>query len=213
MRYTLRHDIETDVDSYWRLFFDPVAFRSVVKDVYTYEVLEERADSSGILHRRVEFTFNVKLPDLLKKLFGDGSYVEIGRYDPKAKTYSAQQVPKKGADKFLSTVDIHLEPLGDKRCEQITVVDNIVKVFAIRSAAREASWRRAVPGEAQTEGPRRSESIAGSVRPAGNDRSARVATASVDRRYALSTTACSGGAEPASRASANFAHRLTRRTD
>jgi hypothetical protein len=133
VRYTLRHKIETGVDSFWKLFFDLEAYRSLLEGICTYDLLEERTDSDGIVHRRVAYGFNVKLPDVVKKVVGDGSYVEIGRYDPQAKTYSAQQVPKVGADKFISSFDMYAEPLGEQCCERVSVIDNTVKVFAVGS--------------------------------------------------------------------------------
>jgi hypothetical protein len=135
--YTVHHTIDADVDSFWQLFFDQDLARAMLRDfgnAATFEVVEDRVDSEGTRHRRIECTSNVELPDFVKKLVGDGSYTESGRYDSALKRYTAQCVPKLGADKFQTHFEITAEPVGDgTRCQRQLVVENTVKVFAIGS--------------------------------------------------------------------------------
>jgi hypothetical protein len=135
VRYTIKHTVETDVDSFWKLFFDTEFNRVLFQDFLgftTYRVLEERTDPDGVIERRVESTPKVELPAAARKIFGDSvGYIEVGRYDPKLRKYFVQVLPKMAGDKVKSSTEIWAEPLGDKRCERIVAVDNTVKVFGL----------------------------------------------------------------------------------
>lgn len=135
MAYTVRHIIETNVDHFWELFFDLALARAMLRefgDVGDFEILEQREDPDGILHRRIECRAKVDLPEWIKKLVGDGTYTEIGRYDRRLKKYNAELVPKHNADKFGTRFEITTEALaGGQRCERVVAVENKVKVFGI----------------------------------------------------------------------------------
>jgi hypothetical protein len=94
-------------------------------------VLEETTAADGLMHRRVQYKFNLGLPAMAKKILGDGSYTEIGQYDPVSMIYRAQTVPMVGADKFQSSFQLHAEAQGDHRCERVFVAETQVKVFGI----------------------------------------------------------------------------------
>jgi hypothetical protein len=133
--FTVSHIINTDVDGFWRLFFDYDLARTMLKefgDLASFEVVEERTDDNGSVHRRIECRSNVELPALAKKLVGDGAYTEVGTYDNVVRKYTAQCIPKFGADKFKTSFEIIAQPLEDgKRCERLITVENTVKVFGL----------------------------------------------------------------------------------
>jgi Protein of unknown function (DUF2505) len=135
MSYTVSHTIDTDVDGLWQLFFDQAVARAMIKelgDVGNFEVVEERVDERGLKHRRIECWSNVELPGFVKKLVGDGAYTEIGCFDTELKKYTAQCVPKHGADKFKTSFEVTALPLGDgKRCERQITTENTVKLFGL----------------------------------------------------------------------------------
>jgi hypothetical protein len=136
VRYTIKHTIDTDADTYMtKLLFDAELNRRMFLEhlgFTTYRVLEERTDPDGVIHRKVEATPKIELPAPARKIFGDNlGYTEIGRYDPKAKRYYVQVAPKMGGDKVKTTTEIWAEPLDGKRCERIVSVDNSVKVFGL----------------------------------------------------------------------------------
>ncbi|HVZ31105.1 MAG TPA: DUF2505 family protein [Polyangiaceae bacterium] len=135
MPYTMRHTIETDVDKFWQLYFDTELNQALFGDLLNYsayEVVEERIDDQGVVHRRVEYTPSLEVPAVARKLVGDGGYSEIGRYVPGVK-YAAQWVPRRGADKFTTRFELWAEPSGQKCCERVMVVENTVRVFGISS--------------------------------------------------------------------------------
>lgn len=135
MAYSVRHTIETDVDSFWKLFLDMSVARAMLEDLGNpgnVEVVEERVDEGGAMHWLVEYTANVELPGFIKKLVGDGSYSEIGCFDTVRKTYSARCVPKVNAERFSTTFEISAQSVGDgTRCERVIAVENTVKVFGL----------------------------------------------------------------------------------
>jgi len=136
VRYTIKHTIETDIDTFWnKVFFDPEFNRSMFVDhlgFTTFNILEDRTDPDGTRHRRVECTPKVEMPAAARKIFGDSfGYTEVGHFDPVAKRYHVQVLPKVGADKSKTTTEIWAEARGEKRLERIVTVDNSIKVFGL----------------------------------------------------------------------------------
>jgi hypothetical protein len=136
VRYTIKHTIETDVDSFWgKVIFDVEFNRALFLDFLgftTYRVLEDRIEPSGERHRKVDSVPKIELPAALRKIFGGSvGYEEIGRYDPVARKYFVQVLPKMAADKIKTSSEIWAEPLDGKRCERIVSIDTTVKVFGL----------------------------------------------------------------------------------
>ena len=136
MRYTIKHTIDTDVDTYFaKVFFDPEFNKTLFLDhlAFTnYKLLDERTEPDGMIHRRVDCTPKVELPAAARKIFGDSvGFIEIGRFDPTQKKYFVQVQPRMAGDKIKTTSEIWAEPRGEKSCERIVVTDNTVKVFGL----------------------------------------------------------------------------------
>jgi hypothetical protein len=136
VRYTIKHTIETDAETYLgKLLFDAEFNRSLFLDYLgftTWRIVEDNIDPDGTRHRKVESTPKVELPAAARKIFGDSvGYTEVGRWDPKDKKYYVQVFPNVAGDKIKTTSEVWVEPTGDKRCERVVSVDNSVKVFGI----------------------------------------------------------------------------------
>jgi hypothetical protein len=135
--YTVTHKIETDVDGFWNAFLDPELGRALMDDLKEYagfEILEERKDEHGNVHRRINCWTKIEIPAIAQKLVGDGKYTEVGIYDHAKRRYKAQYLPNMNADKLQTHVEIYAQPLGDgKHCERVIQVVNTVKVFGIGS--------------------------------------------------------------------------------
>jgi hypothetical protein len=136
VRYTIKHTIETDVENYLaKVFFDLEFNRTLFLDFLgftTYRVLEDRIEPNGERHRRVESVPKVELPAAMRKIFGGSvGYEEIGHYDPVARKYRVQVVPKVAGDKIKTSSEIGFEPLEGKRCDRVVSIDNTVKVFGL----------------------------------------------------------------------------------
>ena len=135
MGYTVSHTIETDIETFWNLFFDVDVARALIADLGNiggFEIIEERTDDQGRRHRRIECWSNVELPEIVKKLIGDGAYTEVGCFDPARKVYQAECIPKRGAEKFGTKFEVVAVPIADGRhCERRVSTENTLKIFGI----------------------------------------------------------------------------------
>jgi hypothetical protein len=135
MGYTVTHKIETDVDGFWNAFLDPELGQAMADDLKEYagfEVVEERRDEHGNVHRRINCWTKFEIPAIAQKLVGDGKYAEIGTFDNAAKRYKAQHLPNMNPDKIRTDFVIYARPIGDgKHCERVIEVNNTVNVFGI----------------------------------------------------------------------------------
>jgi hypothetical protein len=136
VRYTIRHNFETDIETFWsKVFFDPEYNRSLYLDYLgftTFQILEDRTDPDGKRHRRLEVVPKVQLPAAARKLFGDSAgYTEVGTFDPATGRYQAELIANVSADKIKTTLELWLEPRGEKLCERVANIDNRVKIFGL----------------------------------------------------------------------------------
>ncbi|MEY4581452.1 MAG: hypothetical protein RL701_6155 [Pseudomonadota bacterium] len=134
MGYAVRHIVNTDVDTFWRVYFDLEFARAVVKEfgnMGDFKIIDDHVDEQGVRHRRIEVWSNVELPAFAQKLIGNGAYTEIGQWDSKLKKYTAECVPQLNADKFSSRFEISAHPLPESRCEREIHMENTIKMFGI----------------------------------------------------------------------------------
>jgi hypothetical protein len=118
------------------LFFDAEFNRTLFETcirVLARDVLEQTTDENGVVHQRLRFRPTLEIPAPIRKLIGDGSYTESGRFDPNEAKYVAEWRPDLGSDRFETRMEVWTEPVGDRRCERIMVLDNTVKLFGLGS--------------------------------------------------------------------------------
>lgn len=133
MRYSMTHTIETDASAFWSLFFDYDFNRNLYGSMspFTCDVLEQRTDDSGIVHRSMQFRPTVEVPAAVRKFVGDGAFLEVGRFDPRTAKYIAEWKLGFGGDRFQTKFEIWTEPLGDKRCDRHLTIENTVRLFGL----------------------------------------------------------------------------------
>jgi hypothetical protein len=136
---TLRHDIETDEDTFWwKVVFDEAFNKKLYVDrlgFHKWNVLETK-DGADVLTRRVEVDPPIgDLPGPLKKVIGDRlSYMEEGTFDKKTKRYRFKVTPSTLAEKTKISGEMWCEAKGDRSDKKITRVCRIsveVKVFIV----------------------------------------------------------------------------------
>ena len=135
MRFTIRHTVDTDVDSFWEMFFaedyNEAMFTGAL-NFSVYRVLSLTREDDGSVARRTENAPPLELPPAVKRVLGDMStYIEEGRFNASSKRWTADVKPSTMADKIRTHVEVWCEPRGDKRCERIAEVETTVKVFGI----------------------------------------------------------------------------------
>lgn len=135
MAFTVTHKIETDVDGFWTAFLDPELGRALAEDLKEYagfEVVEDRRDEQGNVHRRINCWTKIEIPSIAQKFVGDGKYAEVGVFDNAKKRYKAQYLPNMNAEKIRTDFEIYARPIGDgKHCERVIETENVVKIFGI----------------------------------------------------------------------------------
>jgi hypothetical protein len=136
VRYTIKHTLNTDVDTFWdKIFFDPEYNRSLFKDrlhfgVFEVVALDRKPD--GSVYRKTENAPPMEIPSVAKKFFGDSTgYFEAGTLDPQTRRFTSEVQPKVGADKIQMKVNLWVEPRGEKKIERIVEVESNVKIFGI----------------------------------------------------------------------------------
>jgi hypothetical protein len=133
---TLRHEIETDEDTYWaKCVFDADFNRRLYLEalkVPEWRILDSRSDDATIWRRVQVDPPTGNMPGPVKKVIGDRlSYVEEGTFDRKTRRYAFKVTPSTLADKTKVVGDMWVEKQGDKRCARVTKISVEVKVFMV----------------------------------------------------------------------------------
>jgi hypothetical protein len=135
-KFTIRHTFDVDPETFWTKTFKSAEFN---KELYLkglefkgYDILEDKVDGDGKLHRRVRTEPKADAPAAVRKVLGDSlSYVEEGVLDPTTNRYKYKITPSKLANKVSIKGELWVEPRGDKRCERIVDVSIDVDVFGV----------------------------------------------------------------------------------
>jgi hypothetical protein len=139
---TLRHDIDTDEDTFWsKIVLDPTFNKKMYEGALKFprwELLESKEDDAKVT-RRVQVDPPVgDLPAALKKVVGDRlAYVEEGTFDRKAKRYTFKVTPSTMAEKTKVSGELWTEKLGDKKIRRVCRIGVEVKVMFVGSMIEE----------------------------------------------------------------------------
>jgi len=136
VRYTIRHIFNTSEDTFWdKVFFDTEYNETLFRKhlgFQQYQLLALDTRPDGSVERKVLGVPNVEIPAAARKFLGDtAGYTELGRFDPKTKRFTADVIPKVGADTIKTKVTMWVEPRGERRIARLCEVDNTVKVFGL----------------------------------------------------------------------------------
>jgi len=134
MKFTLTHEIDCDVDTFWKLFFD----REMNEEMYrkalsfpSYEIVEQR-DNPTELIRKVRAQPKIELPGAIQRLVGGSfSYTEEGTFDKTTKTWRWRMIPSTMADKINNQGIIRCEPGTSGKCRRISDITAEAKVFGL----------------------------------------------------------------------------------
>jgi hypothetical protein len=139
---TIRNDIDTDEDTYWKECVFNAAFNEkLYKEGLKFlgwKMLDSKDDDSKIT-RRIQVDPPVgNLPGPVKKVIGDRlSYLEEGSFDKKTKRYSFKITPSSMAEKTKVTGEMWVEKAGDKKVTRFTKVSVEVKIFMVGGLVEE----------------------------------------------------------------------------
>ncbi len=133
---TLRHEIDTDEDTFWsKLVFDEGFNKKLYEGALKFpawKLLESKDDDAKVT-RRVQVDPPVGgLPGPVKKVIGDRlAYTEEGSFDKEAKRYSFKVTPSTMADKAKVSGEMWCEKISDKKIRRMCRISVEVKVFMV----------------------------------------------------------------------------------
>ena len=131
---TIRHDIESDADTYWKCVWDEEYNRRLYMDVLKFRECTRlsQTDSGDTITRRIKLNPPATdLPGPIAKVVGDLSWIEEGTFDKKTGRYRVKVVTASMPDKTHIAGELWCEPRGDKRCERFAKMNIEVKVFMV----------------------------------------------------------------------------------
>lgn len=138
---TLRHEIDTDEDTYWsKIVFDEAFNKAMYVDHLGigWKLLDQKEDDAKIV-RRVHVEPPVgNLPGPVKKVIGDKlAYTEEGTFDKKSKRYTFKVTPSTLAEKTKVSGELWCEKVGDKKVARFAKMHVEVKVMLVGGMVEE----------------------------------------------------------------------------
>jgi hypothetical protein len=133
---TLRHEIDTDEDTFWsKIVFDEAFNKKLYEGALRFpgwKLLDSKEDDAKIV-RRVQVDPPVgDLPGPVKKVIGDRlAYTEEGTFDKKTKRYAFKVTPSTLAEKTKVSGELWVEKIGDKKIRRMCRISVEVKVFVV----------------------------------------------------------------------------------
>ncbi len=133
---TLRHEIDTDEDTFWsKVVFDEGFNKKLYEGALKFpgwKLLDSKDDEAKIT-RRVQVDPPVgDLPGPVKKVIGDRlAYTEEGSFDKKAKRYAFKVTPSTLAEKTKVNGEMWCEKISEKKIRRVCRISVEVKVFMV----------------------------------------------------------------------------------
>lgn len=134
---TLRHDIETDEDTFWsKIVFDEGFNKKLYIDELKFpqwKLLEMKDDDAKISRRVLVEPATSDLPGPIKKAIGGDklAYTEEGTFDKKSKRYVFKTIASLMPDKTKVSGEMWAEKVGDKKIRRIARMTVEVKIFMV----------------------------------------------------------------------------------
>lgn len=133
-KFTLTHEIQCDVDTFWRVFLDQEYSKKLYLEglgFSAYEILDQRETPESVT-RKIKGTPKNNLPGPIAKLVGNNfSYIEDGKLDRKTGIWTWKVTPSTMAEKLRNEGSLRVEPVGSDRVRRIANLDIEARVFGI----------------------------------------------------------------------------------
>jgi hypothetical protein len=133
---TLRHEINTDEDTFWsKIVFDEAFNKKLYEGALKFpawKLLDFKEDDAKITRRVQVDPPTGDLPKPVKKVIGDRlAYTEEGSFDKKTKRYSFKVTPSTMAEKTKVNGELWAEKIDDKKIRRVCRISVEVKVFVV----------------------------------------------------------------------------------
>jgi Protein of unknown function (DUF2505) len=133
---TLRHEINTDEDTFWaKVVFDEAFNKKMYLEHLKFPnwaLLDSKEDDAKISRKVKVEPPTGDLPGPVKKVIGDRlAYTEEGTFDKKSKRYVFKVTPSTLAEKTKVAGEMWCEKTGDKKITRVCKMSVEVKVFMV----------------------------------------------------------------------------------
>ena len=132
---TIRHELPIDEDTYWtKLFHDEGYTRRLYVEALgfrKYEPIRKEKEADGDVVRRYAMEPPTELPGVIRKIAGDPSYVEEGRWSAKDRVYRFTITPKAMPEKVRINGTLRIEKRGEKKIERVIELEIEAKMFGV----------------------------------------------------------------------------------
>ena len=131
--FTMRHDLDCDCDTFWKLFweldFNEQLFKAL--EYPAWKLIDTKETDKEII-RTVKATPKMDAPGPVLKLLGSSfGYDEEGRFDKATKTHKFIITPNVLAGKLRNEGTVKCEPRGDGKSTRIVEIIAEAKVFGL----------------------------------------------------------------------------------
>ena len=141
--FTMRHDLDCDPDTFWRLFFEKDFNEQLFKalEFPEWKLIDTKETDKEIV-RNVKATPKMEAPGPVAKLLGSSfGYDEEGRFDKATKTHKFIIKPNVMTEKLRNEGTVKCEPRGDGKSTRVVEIIAEAKVFGL-SGMIESSFEK-----------------------------------------------------------------------
>lgn len=139
--FTLTHEINCDVDTFWKNFFDKSFNVKMFKeglDFPSFEVVDQKDDDKQVT-RKSQVTPKMDVPGPVAKILGSSfSYLEEGTFDKASKVWRWKTTPSTMADKVKTSGVVRVEEAGEGKCRRLCEFEYEAKVFGLGGVIEKA---------------------------------------------------------------------------
>lgn len=139
-RFTLTHEFNCSVDTFWRVNFDRDMNTALFKDGLGYPeyTIVEQRDTDAEIFRKAVSTPKMEIPAAIQKVLGSGfRFTEETTFNKKTRVATFKGIPSTMADKLKTSGTLRCEAVGANRCRRIIEIDNTANVSFLLNSTLE----------------------------------------------------------------------------
>ncbi len=134
-KFSVSHDINCDVDTFWKVFLDKTFNESLYKDGLKFNAWTqlELTDTDTTITRKCSGSPKVNMPGPVMKLMGSNfGYTELGTLDKASLVWRWTLTPSALADRIKQEGSLRVAPIGDgKKVRRTADLMIDAKVFGL----------------------------------------------------------------------------------
>ncbi|CAN5703002.1 hypothetical protein BH11MYX4_BH11MYX4_66310 [soil metagenome] len=131
--FTMKHELECDVERFWKLFFEAEFNEKLFKalEFPEWKLVEQKETDTQII-RKVKATPKMDAPAPVVKLLGSSfGYDEVGTFDKASKTLKFVIKTNVMTEKLRNEGTVKCEPRGEGKSTRVVEIIAEAKVFGL----------------------------------------------------------------------------------